>query len=192
MRRLPESGAVFALVLAVMLPAPAAAGIEAREWGLQFAGGVNPSSGIQFYALQPYVGLSLWRPAERWLAERGIDGTWVVEPWAAFVSDRVGPRQTDSFEIGVNALLARLRFGHARLRPFIEGGEGIAYTDLRKQGLGSRIQFTSQIGAGLDWALGPDRGLLLAARFRHLSNAGIARGNPGINTIYGVIGFSFR
>jgi hypothetical protein len=166
--------------------------LTVREWGLRIGGGINRSSQIEYYAVHPYAGLSLWRGADRWFAARGVHARWIIEPWAAFVRDQHGPHRTESFEIGVSPLIARLTFGDATLRPFVEGGEGILYTDLRKQHLGTRVQFSSQIGAGLEYALGPDLALTLGGRFRHISNAGLSKSDPGINTIYGLIGITFR
>jgi len=167
-------------------------GAEFREWGLRAGGGINPSSEIQYYAVHPYFGLSLWDSATRWFDERGMQALWMIEPWAAYVNDDHGKHKTDSFEIGVSPLFGRLVFGHAAFRPFIEAGEGIVYTDLRKQDLGTRIQFTSQLGAGLEYEIRPDLAIGMQVRVRHMSNAGMAGSNPGINTVYGLLGLTFR
>ena len=166
--------------------------IELREWGVRAGGGINSSSLIQYYAVHPYVGLSLWDPASRWFDQYGIRALWMLEPWAAYVNDDHGKHQTDSFEIGLNALFLRMVFGDWALRPFVEGGEGVVYTDLRKQDLGTRVQFTSTIGGGLEYELRPDMAVGLQVRFRHMSNAGMASSNPGINTVYGLIGLTVR
>jgi hypothetical protein len=183
------------LALAALLAAPApapGAGPSVREWGLRAAGGLDESKDIQYYAIQPYAGLALWEPASRWLASRGVTALWIVEPWVALVRARREGRQTDSFEIGVSPIFFRFAFGRWRLRPFVEGGEGIVYTDLRQQQLGTRVHFTSQVGAGIAWEIRPDLALTLAGRYRHLSNAGLSRTNPGTDTVYGLVGLTFR
>jgi hypothetical protein len=186
--------AVGMLSLVPTLPARAAEGsrIELREWGVRAGGGINPSSMIQYYAIHPYVGLALWDPAARWFEKYGMHARWMIEPWAAYVNDDHGKHKTDSFELGVSPLFARVLFGDAVVRPFLEGGEGIVYTDLRKQDLGTRVQFTSQIGGGLEYELDPDMAIGFQVRFRHMSNAGMASSNPGINTFYGLLGLTFR
>jgi hypothetical protein len=166
--------------------------LELREWGVRAGGGINPSSKIQYYAVHPYLGLGLWDPASRWFDKYGIGALWMIEPWAAYVNDDNGAHKTDSFEIGVSPLFIRLVFGHRTLRPFFEGGEGAVYTDLRKQDLGTRLQFTSTIGGGIEWEIEPGMAVGLQARLRHMSNAGMASSNPGINTVYGLVGLTFR
>jgi hypothetical protein len=163
-----------------------------REWGVRAGGGANASSVIQYYALHPYAGLALWDPASKWFDKYGIAALWMIEPWVAYVNDDHGPHKTDSFEIGLNALFIRLVYGDAVLRPFVEGGEGVVYTDLRKQDLGTRVQFTSTIGAGLEYEIRPDLAVGFQVRLRHMSNAGMASSNPGINTVYGLVGLTFR
>lgn len=190
----------FLLMLSLLGPVSAHAEEEAalpkwglREWGINVAGGVNPSNDIQYYALQPYVGFPLWESADRWLAERNVTGRWIIEPWVALVDDQKGPYKTTSFEIGVSPLFARATFlADHTFRPFIDGGLGILYTDLRGQDLSTRIQFSSQIGVGLEYELNPSLSLSLTARLRHISNAGLGSSNPGINTIYGMLGVTFR
>lgn len=166
--------------------------LELREWGVRAGGGINSSSLIQYYAIHPYWGLSLWDPASRWFDTYGIRALWMIEPWAAYVNDDHGKHQTDSFEIGLNALFLRLVFGDAAFRPFLELGEGAVYTDLRKQDLGTRLQFTSTIGGGVEYEIRPGTTIGFQARFRHMSNAGMASSNPGINTVYGLFGVTFR
>jgi hypothetical protein len=166
--------------------------LELREWGIRAGGGISPKTSIQYYAIHPYVGLSLWDPASRWFEKYRIHALWMIEPWVAYVDDDHGPQQTESFEIGVSPLFGRLALGDGPWRPFLEGGEGIVYTDLRKQDLGTRVQFTSQVGGGLEYELRPGMTISLQVRARHMSNAHMASSNPGLNTIYGLLGLSFH
>jgi hypothetical protein len=186
--------AVAAVLLASSTPAARAdhGGLHVEETSIRVAGGVNPSSLIHYYALHGDVGFRLWRGADRWFADRNMTARWIVEPWVAFVSDQHGVHRTDSFEIGLNLLFAKLTFGDGRVRPFIEGGEGVLYTDLRKQRFGSRMQFSSQFGVGLEYQIRPDLAFSFAARLRHMSNGGTASSNPGVNTLFGLVGLTFR
>lgn len=194
----PTRVVLAVLLLAGLLFTPFAAWADeegplvVREWGVRAGGGIAPSSHIEYYALHPYVGLAIWDPVSRWFDRYGIRALWLVEPWVAYVNDDHGKHRTDSFEIGLTALSARLVFGERSWRPFLEGGEGVVYTDLRKQDLGTRIQFTSQIGGGLEFDVAPGMSFGLQLRYRHMSNAGMASSNPGINTVYGLVGLTFR
>ena len=194
-----RAGAIARVALAVVLctsmQVPALAddgGWHVEETSIRFAGGVNPSSLIQYYAIHGDLGFRLWERADRWFADRDMTARWIIEPWAAFVNDQHGIHKTASFEIGVSPLFAKLTFGDARLRPFLEGGEGLLYTDLRKQRYGTRVQFSSQIGAGVEYEIRPGLAFSFAARLRHMSNAGLASSNPGVNTLFGLIGLTFR
>jgi len=162
------------------------------EWSLRYAAGVNPENLIQYYALHATFGFPFWQSADRWFTDHGMTGRWEIEPWVAGVVDHHGIHQTSSFEIGVSPIFGKLIFGDWRLRPFIEGGEGILYTDLRKQRFGTPINFSSQFGAGLEYEIKPGVDLTFSARIRHMSNAGLASSNPGVNTYFGLIGVTFR
>jgi hypothetical protein len=193
------AGAIARIALAGALcgatRAPAVAGdggLHVAETSVRVAGGVNPSALIQYYAIHGDIGFRFSERLDRWFAGRNMTALWIIEPWAAFVSDQHGVHQTDSFEIGVSPLFGKLTFGDWRLRPFLEGGEGILYTDLRKQRYGTRVQFSSQIGAGFEYQINPDLACSFAARLRHTSNAGLASSNPGVNTLFGLIGLTFR
>ena len=166
--------------------------VELSEWGVRGGGGINPSNQIQYYAFHPYVGLSMWDSGSRWSEQYGIRALWMIEPWIAYVNDAHGPHKTESFEIGLNLLFVRLVFSDWVVKPFVEAGEGAVYTDLRKQDLGTRLQFTSTIGAGLEYEVKPGMSIGLQARLRHMSNAGMATSNPGVNTFFGLVGLTFR
>ncbi len=190
----------MAMLLAVV-PARADAGdfsdrFTLREWGVQAGGGSSLRSGVQLYTLQPYFGLAMWEPIDTFFDRIDAEPLWVIEPWVAVSDDTKGDKST-SFEIGVSPIFFRLTFGDGKFRPYLEGGLGIVYTELRSEirvgnTLGTRIQFASQGGVGLQYTLNPDMALALSARFRHISNAGMDSQNPGIDTIYGLLGFTFR
>jgi hypothetical protein len=183
--------AMLALTL-ISMTGPAWAGdawLPIDEWGLRTSGGTSFSGKLVHIAVLPWAGFTLWESADRWFADRDVRARWVVEPWVAFVHDR---RHADGFEIGVSPLAARLTFGDATLRPFVEGGEGILYTNASKNKLGIEFQFSSQIGVGLEYEIRPDLAFTLGARLRHISNAGIAHPNHGISSASGILGITFR
>ena len=75
--------------------------------------------------------------------------------------------------------------------PYIEGGVGVMYTDLRGYRLGSHFQFLSQGGAGLSYFLTDNTALNLSWRFRHISNASLYDDNRGFNSYIFQAGFSY-
>jgi len=167
-------------------------GLRVAETAVRIAGGTSPSTRIQYYALHGDVGFQLWRHADQWFTDRDVAARWIVEPWVAFVNDQHRPHKTSGVEIGVSPIFGKLTFGGARLRPFVEGGEGIFYTDRHKRQLGSTVLFSSQIGGGFEYQIRPGLAFTLAARLRHASNAGLAHNNSGVNVLFGLVGLTFR
>lgn len=61
------------------------------------------------------------------------------------------------------------------MRPYFEAGSGLLWTNLEVPELGTRFNFSSQVGAGFE--IFPYR---FGYRFRHVSNAGISERNLGL------------
>ena len=70
----------------------------------------------------------------------------------------------------------------ARFRPYIEAGAGLIWTDLRNRipEKGSQFNFNLQAGMGLSYFLRPMTSINVSYRFQHVSSAGIAEPNHGI------------
>ena len=77
------------------------------------------------------------------------------------------------------------------LRPYVEGGIGGIFTQWRVDGQGSRINFNPQIGVGTEFSLGSGPPFLAALRLHHISNAGLADDNRGVNSVIFVLGRFF-
>jgi lipid A 3-O-deacylase len=78
-----------------------------------------------------------------------------------------------------------LRYNFAtgsRWMPFVDGGVGLAYTNILGRDLSTRFEFNVQVGAGAHYFLGERTALTLQYRWFHLSNAGIKGPNNGTNT----------
>src|SRR5206468_4975132 len=96
---------------------------------------------------------------------------------------------TETVEAGVNPLFFSLRYDRGQsFVPFLEGGEGVLYTDLRGEGLGERFQFSSQAGGGLHWFFDEQTALTVSYRIRHISDAGLTKENRGLNTNFFTLG----
>jgi hypothetical protein len=158
-----------------------------HSFGLRAAYGNGDRSGLKFVSLLPRLSLFLPALVDRPLSHWGLEAEFVVEPIISYITN-----STDTVEVGINPLIFSLRYDRGQvLVPFLEGGEGILYTDLRGERLGTRFQFSSQAGGGIHWFLQRDTALTLSYRIRHISNAGISEENRGLNTHFFTLGVSF-
>ena len=76
-----------------------------------------------------------------------------------------------------------------RVRPYIEGGIGISYTDFKVEGQGLRFNFNPLLGLGFEF--GPDPALFMEVRIHHISNGGLDEENTGLNSVQFMLGRYF-
>ena len=74
--------------------------------------------------------------------------------------------------------------------PFFDGGEGIVLTTIDDFRLGGPFEFSSQVGGGLHYFYAAQNAITIAARYRHISNAGIKDQNSGLNTVFITVGIT--
>ncbi|MBI4516117.1 MAG: acyloxyacyl hydrolase [Deltaproteobacteria bacterium] len=187
---LRRSIVVPVLVLLAALSRPVAAEDNGRQglqsFGLRSAFGQTDRSGITMASLLPRLTLFFPAAIDRPLADRHWQAEMVFEPIVSYIN-----ADTEMVEAGANLLFVSLSYDRGqRLVPFLEGGEGLLYTDLTGGGLGTHFQFSSQVGGGAHWFLDRTTALTLSYRMRHISNAGISRENSGLNTDFFSIGLS--
>ncbi len=77
------------------------------------------------------------------------------------------------------------------VRPYVEGGVGVIYTDFKVEGQGSKLNFNPQFGVGTEFLSGPFRDYFIAVRLHHVSNAGLNKHNQGIDSATLSLGFYF-
>jgi len=77
---------------------------------------------------------------------------------------------------------------HGSVAPYLELGGGTLFTNTKVPEGTSRINFTTSGAVGLHF-LRSKYNISTELRFMHISNAGLANPNPGINTIQFRIGF---
>jgi hypothetical protein len=97
---------------------------------------------------------------------------------------------SEAMELG-GGLLLRYRIAWPRLQPYAELEGGMLYSDLRHFDLGSRILFSAQGAVGLQLPLWNGIAVTGGYRFRHISNAGQSRINPGLNSNLLAAGVSY-
>nr|WP_320050435.1 acyloxyacyl hydrolase [uncultured Desulfuromonas sp.] len=77
------------------------------------------------------------------------------------------------------------------LRPFIEAGIGLIYTDYQVKDQGLRINFNPLLGFGGEFASLNGQRWFVTARLHHISNGELHRDNQGINSAVLQIGRHF-
>jgi len=158
-----------------------------QSFGLRLAYGVGSRDNLSFFSVVPRLSMYLPECIDRPLAAHHLHAEWVSEVILSSINDG-----SSMVEAGLNPLFFSLRYDRGQaLVPFVEGGEGLLYTDLRGERLGSRFQFSSQAGAGLHWLLDENLAVTAAYRLRHISDAGITRQNSGLNTDFYMIGVTY-
>jgi len=74
--------------------------------------------------------------------------------------------------------------------PFLDGGAGLTYTDIRHPDLSTLFEFNVQPGVGTHFLLNKDTALTLQYRWLHFSNDQIENPNHGVNTEMFLVGLT--
>ena len=92
-------------------------------------------------------------------------------------------RTNTAYGGGVNPLGLKWDFAtRGRIAPYLELGGGILFTTHEVPTGTSSVNFTSGAALGTHF-LGNEHNWSLEVRYMHISNAGLAKLNPGINTV---------
>jgi hypothetical protein len=182
---------VLCVALLFLMAHDAFAGEGARNgfqsFGLRLAYGEGSRDGIKFFSVAPRLSMYLPEGIDRRLAAHHLEAEWVSEVILSAITNR-----SNTLEAGLNPLFFSLRYDRGQaFVPFVEGGEGVLYSNLLGERLGSRFQFSSQAGVGLHWFLDRNLAVTAAYRIRHMSNGGIARQNSGLNTDFYMLGVTY-
>jgi hypothetical protein len=94
-------------------------------------------------------------------------------------------------EVGCSFFLKYSRRITSRIAPYIEGGTGMIYASLSTHEQGTKYNFITQAGLGIQFFLNEHYALTGGYRFRHLSNADIDKQNKGIDHHFGLVGISY-
>ncbi|GEM_PF-5772480 len=178
--------------------ATAAETYAAGNWELQFlAGGYFRSSlgpaapDFDYLPISVRVGY-IWTPppweGSRWLGNLET----LLELTAAPIASGPG-----NIVIGPSLILRRniMSCPEQRCVPYIQAGAGIIYTDAgndHTQGaVGQEMEFLLQAQLGWRTRLGRNWTFDIEAGYQHISNAGIATHNGGVNEFGASIGFTY-
>ncbi len=113
---------------------------------------------------------------------------YAVEAVPAFV---VIQKQNTAYGVGVNPFAFKWNFAtRGNVVPYFEIGGGTLFSNTQVPAGTSRINFTSGGSIGLHF-LQTKRNFSAEVRYMHISNAGLANPNPGVNTVQLRLGFGW-
>ncbi len=149
--------------------------------------GINGSqSGDAIWNLGLRYGLILTSPHGPGFLRGRLE--YAVDAVPAFV---VWQKQNTAYGVGVNPFAFKWVLESRRsVAPYFELGGGTLFTNTKVPFGASRINFTSNCALGVHF-LGSKHNMSAEVRFMHISNAGLATLNPGINTIQVRFGFGW-
>lgn len=113
----------------------------------------------------------------------GSDFLWQPRTWFGGGNERVR---------GMNASLVVRRYWRSHPNVYAEVSSGPMWAEKRVPAQTSHFNFLSHAGGGVVIGSQWQTPIMLGLRFAHLSNAGVAYHNPGMNFSAAVIGMRFR
>lgn len=114
------------------------------------------------------------------------DYEFIVEPLMNVVTN---PKT--NAEVGLSLLFRYENKIIHQMKWFLEGGIGAMYTTQHTHEQGSQYDFLPQAGLGLQYTLSKRLALTGEYRFRHMSNAGTASPNHGLNHNFALVGLTY-
>ncbi len=137
------------------------------------------------------IGYTLFK-GKKWLIPRGAFEIG-IEPFASVITAVANPdKRSGSLELGgvLPMLTYYFDLGNG-LYPYVEGGLGMLYTDLRGYHLGGHFSFMETFGTGVSYFVNDNVALSVGWRFRHVSNAGLYSRNAALNSDIFLAGVSY-
>lgn len=190
MRRTVLAFLVLALFLGVPVAHSQAGPVEGEHevqiWtgGGHGTNGSQSSDGVWNFGLR--YGLILTAPHGPGFLRGRLE--YAVEAVPAFV---VLQKQNTAYGAGVNPFAFKWAFDtHGAVVPYFEIGGGTLFTNTQVPAGTSRINFTTGGAVGLHF-LCTKHNYSAEIRYMHISNAGLATFNPGINTVQLRLGFGW-
>ncbi len=161
----------------------------ANEWGVETGGGTSIPGGVS--------DRHYWMLAGRWsrILTGELGGGLLrgnLQYGVDLIPALVMSQSKTVYAGGFTPLLLRYNFtAHRRVVPYLEVGGGmLGSVEPIPEGT-SRFNFTPQGGVGLMVMQPRARAIQMGLRYLHISNAGRARRNPGINSLYFFTGISW-
>jgi hypothetical protein len=157
------------------------------RYGVALTGGntYDPENNITFVLLSGFVLFDY----ERVWRHKAPDPLRFKVEFNAGVTTRPDTRAIISS--GIFALYYMKGFSTENLKPYVEGGIGVIYTDFQLQDQGLRFNFNPQMGIGAEFTTASNITFLSSLRLHHISNGGLHHDNRGINSVVLMVGRYF-
>ena len=97
-----------------------------------------------------------------------------------------------AYGAGLNPLNLKWNFtSGTRAVPYFEVGGGVLFTNTEVPAFTSTTNFLTHAAFGLHFFTSGNRAFTASARYEHISNAGLAVPNPGVNTVQFTVGYNW-
>jgi hypothetical protein len=98
----------------------------------------------------------------------------------------------NAYGAGFNPVNLKWNFTNsARTVPYLELGGGVLFTNTEVPPTTSTVNFVTHAALGFHFFVREKRALTANVRYEHISNAGLAVPNPGVNTVQFQLGFNW-
>jgi lipid A 3-O-deacylase len=166
---------------------PAGEGREPDRYGMTFGFGSSqdPVRDIRFLLISAF---GLFDYGKFWGRDRPRELCFKIEGAAG---GTVEPDRRGIVSLGAAVLYYLPPFAGPQLRPYVEAGIGVIYTDFQVEEQGLRINFNPQLGLGTEVVTENSGNFLVALRMHHLSNGGLHHDNRGVNSLILQVGRYF-
>jgi opacity protein-like surface antigen len=164
---------------------------QAGTWntGLRTGYSIGLRKHAEMVPVNLHIGYSVWK-GQKWFLPPGALEI-AAEPFASAISS-IRPSTSGSIELGLGLPVLTYYFDLGmRIYPYLEGGLGLLYTDLRGYHLGGHFSFMENVGAGISYFVRDDLALNVGWRYRHISNANLYKDNAGLDSGIFLAGFSY-
>lgn len=148
------------------------------------------NKGVKMVPVHVHIGYTLFKGKPWILPEGSFEiGT---EPFASVITSlkKNNAKGYNEFGLVLPALTYYFNLG-GNLYPYVIGGLGLMYKDLRGYHLGGKFTFMETAGVGLSYFFNEQIALSAEWRYRHMSNASIYNENSGLNSSLFLAGFSY-
>jgi hypothetical protein len=134
-----------------------------------------------------------------WMLSTPSDDEWILRGNFEALFEATYSRITEGFGNYMYGVTALIRYNfvrpEAKLVPYFQIGAGVVHTDAHKdltqKLIGQSIEFTPQGSIGLRCLLAKNWSFDAEFMYHHISNAGLADRNIGVNSFGGVVGFTY-